>query len=277
MEKTGYPMEDISHKLAVKLGLKLEQAVAELFEEETGKKVHRVNETVFHKKYDFLAANLDRKVEGEKAVLECKTTSAFRASEFKEDEMPGEYIFQCLHYLMVTGYDKAYLAVLIGNQDFKWITIDRDDQKLKDLEKREVAWWEKYIIRGVMPTEVMAQDDEALQTLYPHEKILQEIPLGDEASILFENLQAYEQDKFILEKEIDEAKNRLKQMIAENDCGTTDLYRATWKYQESIRVDSKKLKANHPKIYDKCSNKSSTRVFRWNPINKEAKQNGNSK
>ena len=61
--KTGQVVpDDISDKVYIKLGNKLEQTVAEFFMEETGKKVQRVNDTIFHPKYPFLGANIDRKV-----------------------------------------------------------------------------------------------------------------------------------------------------------------------------------------------------------------------
>ena len=272
MEKTGHPAEDISDKLQVKLGVKLEQAVADLFEEETGKKVHKVNETIFHPEYDFLGANIDRKVEGERAILECKTTSAWKAQEYKDGNMPAEYILQCLHYLMVTGYDRAYLAVLIGNQDFIYQTIERDDLKLKPLLEKEVAWWREHIVKGSMPTQIMAEDNKALQMLYPMETTTSLVQLADEASVLFEQLEAFEQDQFILEKKIDEAKNKLKAMIGNSEGCQTPMYQATWKKQSITTVNSKKLKEEKPEIFTAYSKSSSTRVFRWTNTSKKSKK-----
>jgi putative phage-type endonuclease len=88
--KTGQIIEeDISGKLPVRLGHKLEQAVAELFSEETGKKLHRVNETIYHPKYPFLAANVDRRVVGEKAAVEIKNVGAFRRDDWRDGASPG--------------------------------------------------------------------------------------------------------------------------------------------------------------------------------------------
>ena len=104
--KTGQIVpEDISQKIAVKLGNKLEQTVCELFTEQTGLKVRRVNETLFHKDYNFIGANIDRKIEGQDVILEAKTCSAFKAKEWGEDEIPAEYLLQCYHYLAVRFKD----------------------------------------------------------------------------------------------------------------------------------------------------------------------------
>ena len=83
-EKTGaLDEQNIDDKLHVKLGKRLEEVVAELYTEKTGKKVRRVNETLYHPQFPFLAANIDRRVVGEDTLLECKTTNSFKAKEFE--------------------------------------------------------------------------------------------------------------------------------------------------------------------------------------------------
>lgn len=167
-EKTGQIQpEDISEKLNVKLGVRLEDTVAELFCEATGFKVRRVNETMFHEKYDFLAANIDRRVVGDDSILECKTTSAWNAKQWEGEEIPQEYIIQVLHYLAVTGYSKAYISVLIGNQDFKWKEIRRDEKTINAIVEQEVKFWNEFIVPVVMPTRIMANDSETLFNLFP--------------------------------------------------------------------------------------------------------------
>ena len=121
-EKTEFvEPEDISGKLSIRMGNKLEDVVAEIFQEETGKKVHRVNETIYHPQYPFLAANLDRRVVGEDACLEIKTAGAWAAKDWEGEELPREVIIQVMHQLACTGKKVGYACVLIGgNQDFKW-------------------------------------------------------------------------------------------------------------------------------------------------------------
>jgi putative phage-type endonuclease len=162
--KTGaIAEEDISDRLPVKLGVRLEEAVAELFEEQTGKVVNRVNRTITHPQYDFLRANIDRKVLKEDAILECKTTSAWKAKEWDGEEVPREYVIQALHYLAVTGAAKCYVAVLIGNQDFKIKTVERDDKVIADLIRREVHFWNEFVLKNVPPSAA-----RPTKTLFPN-------------------------------------------------------------------------------------------------------------
>jgi putative phage-type endonuclease len=265
-EKTGQiEPEDISEKIAVRLGNKLEQTVAELFMEETGKKVVRVNEPVLHKDWPFLRAQIDRRVIGEDAILECKTCSAWKAKEWEGQEIPQEYILQCYHQLAVTGKAKAYIAVLIGNQDFKWKEIPRSEKVIDDIVRREVEFWEHFILAEVMPFQISANDSETLQALFPEAQAQTEKELADEANRLCEELDALHQDKKSIEGSIDQKENELKAMIGDFESGKTSLYTITWKNQKTTRIDTKRIKDEAPDIFEKYSKTTNSRVLRIRP------------
>ena len=141
-EKTGaIEPEDISEREAVRLGNYLEPYVAQRFTEITGKKVRRENYILKNSDYPWAHANVDRLVVGEKAGLECKTTSALNLKKFKNGEYPANYYCQCMHYMAVTGYEKWYLAVLIGNHDFRIFEIHRDEDEIAALMAAEEQFW----------------------------------------------------------------------------------------------------------------------------------------
>ena len=58
-------------------GDQFEEVVAKEFEKRTGKKVRRDRKHYKHKEYSFMVANIDRKVVGENAILECKTANQY--------------------------------------------------------------------------------------------------------------------------------------------------------------------------------------------------------
>ena len=98
---------------AMRLGRDLEEYVAKRFTEATGKKVQRENAILYNPDIPWAHANIDRRVVGEDAGLECKTCSALSMGKFKNGEFPENYYVQCMHYLSVTGCKKWYLAVLV--------------------------------------------------------------------------------------------------------------------------------------------------------------------
>lgn len=150
-EKSGkVEPEDISMKEAVRLGHELEPYVAKRFTEITGKKVRRENYILKNTDYPFAHANVDRMVIGERAGLECKTTSALSLGKFKGGEYPAVYYVQCVHYLAVTGLDRWYLCVLIGNQEVRIFTIERDEDEIKALMDTEAQFWAQ-VESGISP------------------------------------------------------------------------------------------------------------------------------
>lgn len=232
-EKTGKLNDEyISDRLYIKMGERLEQVVAELFTEETGKGVRRVNETIFHPQYPFLAANIDRRIVGEDSILECKTASGWKAKEWEENEVPQEYIIQCLHYLAVTGKKEAYIAVLIGgNQKFVYKKIERDEKLIQDIIAKEVHFWNTFIIPDVMPVQITKNDADTLYNLFPQEQEGKEIELNDDANILVESLQAMKQDAKVLDGQIAKTENELKALLKDNAIGKSGLWQVTWKEQ----------------------------------------------
>lgn len=74
-------------------------------------------------------------------IFEAKTTSAFKAGEW-EDSIPDAYQLQIQHYMAVTGYKAAYIAVLIGGNTFKWKCIERDDELISRLIQLESDFWQ---------------------------------------------------------------------------------------------------------------------------------------
>lgn len=270
-EKTGrVKPADIGDRLPVKLGLKMEQIVCELFTEETGKKLHRVNETIFHPQHNYLAANIDRRVVGEDAIFEAKTCSVRLSKEWQGDEIPPDYIFQCLHYLMVTGKQRCYLAVLIGNEDFKIKVIDRDEKLLTSLFQREILFWKDYVEADLMPLVVSYKDGDLISQLYPVGDENKEIVLGDDANMLIENLKAYEADYRNIEHLIDQKKNELKLMMGEAVRATTGINQIKWVNSQTSRLDGKALLEAHPDIHKQFYRSTPTRRFTYGPVKQEA-------
>lgn len=269
--KTGrVTPQEISDKICVRVGNKLEQTVAELFMEDTGKKLKRVNETIFHPKYKFIGANIDRLVVGEDAGFEAKTTNEFKNSAWREDEIPIEYLCQCLHYMAVTGKKTWYIAVLIGNSKFLWKKVEWDSQSINKLIKKEVYFWNTFVVPNIMPMQISSKDSSVLDRVFPKEKEKSIIELGDDAQKVCESLDSLQADYKVLEKEIEEQKNTLKGMLKNNEIGVTLKYRITWKTQKERRLDLEKLKIEHPEIYKKYAPGRDKRFLRISVI-KEAK------
>lgn len=264
-EKTGtVEPEDISEKLNVWLGNELEEVVAKKFSKDTGKKVHRVNDAYIHKNYDFIRCHIDRKVEGENAILQCKTASAWMAKHWEGEEIPQDYILQEYHELACTNYDRAYIAVLIGNNDFKIKVLERDEKIIKQIIAKEVEFWEKFVIPKTMPEAISAKDSDTLFKLFPEADLEGAVELGDKGARFIETLKANQADLKVLEDVIEQNKNELKKILGDNLAGKTSEWIVTWKNQITKKLDIDRMKKEAPEIYEKFSKEVPSRVLRIN-------------
>lgn len=267
--KTGeIQEEDISGLLPVKVGTKMEAVVAELFEEETGKKVRRVNETLYHPKYPFIAANIDRRIVGEDALLEIKTAAAWRQKQFEDDQIPPDALVQVYHQLAVTGLPKAFMCVLIGNQDLKIKEIKRDESIINDLMRREAMFWNDYVIPRIMPQVITKNDGETLAQLFPRADDGPEIILTDEANQMVEALHGFKADIKNLEGLKDKTENELKLLLGSAACGATSLYQIQWTNSQRSRLDGTALEKELPHIHALYYKSKPERRFSYKAIKK---------
>ena len=125
----------------------LEEIVAQEFTKRTGKKVRKKNKMLRHPEHDFMLANIDRMVVGERAFLECKTTSAYNYKEWEGDNIPETYMLQIQHYMAVLDYEYCYIACLIGGNNFVWKIVERDNgsNNHRGEQTKGLKWITKYL------------------------------------------------------------------------------------------------------------------------------------
>ncbi|WP_205180234.1 YqaJ viral recombinase family nuclease [Siminovitchia thermophila] len=264
LEKTGQITPESADNDAAYFGTLLEDLVAKEFEKRTGKKVRRRNAMFQHPEHDFILANVDRMVVGEKAVLECKTASAYRLKEWESEEIPEEYIVQIQHYLGVMGpeYKKGYFAVLVGGQKFIWKEIERDDELIEMIFAAEVDFWNNHVLAEVEPPlDGSSAAEKFLKERYAKADTEKSIDLKAEYKPKIDRLLEVKETLEILKKEKLEIENQIKNELKDATFGFVQNYRAEWKQIISNRVDTKKLKSEFPDIYQKVVKQSITRRF----------------
>lgn len=253
LEKTGQvEPEDLSEKESVQWGIRLEPLVAKDFEEKTGKKVRRAG-MMQSLSYPWLLADVDRLVVGEKAGLEIKTTNAFAAKEWDDNNVPNSYYWQCQHYMMVTGLPKWYIAVLIGGQHFRQKEIPRNDELIAELFEAEEKFWNVNVKQGIMPDiDGSESTKEAIDGQFSGGEYTP-IELPYEAATILELLDNFRGQEKDVKAKIQEQKNKLMLMLGDNEVGMIGDRKVTYKTTKGrITVDSKKLKAEYPEIYTAC-------------------------
>ena len=262
LDKTGQLPHQEAREAAY-WGTQLEPFVRAEFTKRTGIEVCHKSELLQSEEYPFMLANLDGVCEVPDVgtcIFEAKTASAYKAGEW-EDTIPDEYQLQIQHYMAVTGYAGAYIAVLIGGNTFRWKFVERDEGLISMLIELEAAFWNH--VQDLTPPPLDGSDASTrfLSERFPNGKPKSQITLPDAASALLAQYDdACEQLEIVTEQK-HKAENLLKEMMGENEVGTAGGRVITWKSVSQERLDSKTLKAEHPTLYKKYANKSSYRRF----------------
>ena len=244
-------------------GAQLEAIVRAEFTKRTGIEVTKPAVILQSEEHPFMLANLDGTCEIPDigtCIFEAKTASAYKAGEW-EDTIPDEYQLQVQHYMAVTGYAGAYIAVLIGGNTFKWAFIERDEELISMLIELEAAFWNH--VQDVTPPPLDGSEASAkfLSERFPDSVPKSQIALPDTAvDLLAQYDEACEELEAVTERK-QKAENLLKQMMGDNEIGTAGDRVITWKSVSQERLDSKTLKAEHPALCKKYTNKTSYRRF----------------
>lgn len=244
-EKTGR-VPGFEGNLATEVGTFLEEFVAQKFAHETGKKVRRVNQSFFNSDYPWAIANIDREIVGEDAGLEIKTTSELNLKKFKGGEFPENYYVQCVHYLSITEKKRWYLAVLVGNKEFLWFTIERDEAEIEALMTAERDFWE--LVKTDKPPAVDGSQatPKAITTIYT-ESNENAVDLFGQMPDLVQYIAIQNQIKE-LEKQQEAHANRIKAFMGSSGFGENDRFKVSWKTQSRNNFDRKRFAAEHPEI-----------------------------
>lgn len=242
-------------------GRDLEEYVARRFTEATGKKVRKSNYLYRSTDHQFMLANVDRLIVGESAGLECKTASAWNENKWQDGSVPDHYVIQCQHYMAVTGMKKWYIAVAILGRDFKWKTIERDDDLIKNLQVIEADFWNNHVIPKVLPDpDGTAIYDDILENYFHNVRKEHTVVLTGHDDEIRRRLELDQLMKK-LETEKRQIDQSLKLYIGENEYGVSNSYKLSWSGVSKTGIDTSRLKKEKPEIYEEYKKVTEYRRF----------------
>ena len=258
---------------AMRLGTDLEAYVAERFCEKEGKKVRNDFFMYADDEYPFITANVDRRIVGENAGLECKTMGSFSGYNLESGEVPSHYYCQCQHYMMVMGFDCMYLAILVLQRGLYVIKIQRDNDFIKSLREAEIDFWTNYIEKNVIPpADGSDASMDTLKELYGEKAV-------KDSEILIPGLDQMIRDYKAMaemEKEYKERKaaiqGKICTILGSNEVGIGNDFGCSWKPQGKSTYDMDAIMAAFPNVnFDKFKKTSTYRVFRTKQMKKGTK------
>ncbi len=259
--------EPVEQSEAMYWGKKHEQTIAERFSEDHGVKLMAYKKRYHSKKCPFFSCELDRIIVSSDTVVECKSVTAYKAKEWggSDTEMPSYIIAQVMAQLGLSERKSAWVACLIGGNDYREKFITFDAEFYNSIEEKAIEFWS--MVESNTPPMVMLGDDDAILALHPkNNEEVQSIEEMNASIALLQETKAHiktlEDEKGILEV-------KLKEVIGSNLGVKTSKYLATWKEQKSSRVDIDAMKKDG--VYEGYLKQGSTRVLRIALNKKEGK------
>lgn len=264
------PLEDNE---AMRQGRDLEDYVARRFAEASGLRVRHEYSMLRSVDHPCMLADIDRRIIGERAGLECKTSRDITMARYRNGEYPMEYYCQCLHYLAVTGWDCWYLAVLVYGTDLLIYKICRDEvmDDIEALIKAEEAFWQNHMVLDQPPApDALDSTAAALGSVYPHEDGTT-VCADQDADQALTDLAALKAQRRSIDRQIIERENQIKAAMGDAEVLAGTSVSATWRSSERTTISKDKLLKGYPNInMDTITDRNIQRRFAI----KEDKSNG---
>lgn len=141
LEKTDLHAAPLPDNRFLYWGRLLEPLLIEEYCRRTGFEVEPLR-GIRSNKYPWMLGNLDGRIKGQPRLLEIKTAGIGAGwGDQGTDEIPTHYAAQIHHYLTLTEFDVADVAVLIGGSDFRLYRVARDNILSQELIEEEHAFW----------------------------------------------------------------------------------------------------------------------------------------
>lgn len=269
-EKTGVVKRTVEDNDKMLWGRILEPIVKQHFQEVTGYEVKEVPQILACAAYPFLTANLDGIciVDGQPCVIEVKTTSF--SGDWEDAGCPIEYYLQCQHYMFITGMNAAYLAVLIGGSDFRFVKIDRKDELINAIESKAINFWNTNVLKNIPPAP-SSTDNELMAKIYPSND--NTIVLHNDYTALLEELEGVKQLEADVKKQRDELEAKLKMILGEAKANgaTCGDWKISWKESSRSTFDSAVAKSLlSAEQVAQCSKVTTSRTLRISKVKPKA-------
>lgn len=231
-QKTGLvpPLED-NQKL--RLGRRMEKVIADEYELLTGRKVRRVENTVYrHPELPELGASPDCLCIEEERGVEFKNVGQYAMDGWGDegsDQIPTHYLIQVQTYLEVLNLPVWDVAAMMAGQEVRLYTVERNTTLGAEIRRVVKTFWGDHIATG-NPPPVDASDTASLwlKEKFPKNRTPLRVAEPHEAKLL-EDLRDVRAALAKLENREKELTNLLKLAIGEAEGFTAECGSVTWK------------------------------------------------
>lgn len=273
----------------LEMGHLLEPIAAYWYEQKTGNAVENDTYLYQHAAHPYALANFDRRFtrasDNEKGILECKSCSYHKASDWADDAVPLYYELQLRFYLAVADVNIGAFSAIWGNNPENDLAIPDliRDQVKEDMifEKLDEWIWslehdKPPTMDGVAPNlalsslaKIYGSSQPALPTIEFSSKFE---PSLRKIAALQGEISNRKSEISKLEQEVEAHSVRIAEVMKAHEHGvletTRDKLLIDFVTRTSRRTDSKKLKKEHPDIYADVLKVSESRSLKVSVVSK---------
>jgi len=259
LDKTGRATDE-DENAAMRWGKLLEPAMRTAFTEDTGIAVHSAGlQQSTTRPWQLLSPD---GITADGGLFESKT-AGWRVAKDWDDQVADHAEVQVQHGLAVTGLTHAWVVALIDGRDFRVHRVNRDDELIRVLTDMEETFWTGHVLADTPPgMEATALD--AVKGQYP---IADEsaVPVVAPAARVDPLLAEYRAGKAAEKAGKDRAATAeaaLRLLLGDATAlAVGDRTVATCRPVTTRRLDSKRLRADHPGLADTYTNPTTHRRF----------------
>ena len=270
IKKVRMKPKDKPNPLQLEMGHLLEPIAAHFYAQRTGDTVTDDTNMYQHADFPYALADIDRRItrkaDGEPGVLECKSCTYHKASDWADGAYPLYYEFQLRYYLAVMDVDFGAFSALWGNNpdyDLATPSLIRDRAK-EDMIFERLDQWIWSLRHDKPPNMTEVEPKLALESLAricgPSQASLPTIEFQKKKKKSLRGIATLQDENTALgqqikdnEKKIMAHSVRIAELMKAHEHGvlttTKDKLLVDFVTKTTRRVDSGYLKKEHPSIY----------------------------
>jgi putative phage-type endonuclease len=274
-EKGGYEEPETER---MRWGKRLEQAIAEGFEEDTGVATLVPSGTFQSIEHPWAVANPDRWGLRDGVIVgpvELKNKTEYLADRWEDvDEAPHQPAVQAHHYRGVCGHKGSWVVALVGGNRLRVFWQEANPELTAEMFRLGGEWWERHIVEGARPkADGLKRTTDFLAALYDVKpEQVAEVEVTEARALRLKYASLKDQTK-ALEEQLTEVTNLMRDSAGEAEVvksgkGVAWSWKANGafkkrefreaepemaaKYTHTVEeIDTDALAAEHPEIYAK--------------------------
>ena len=181
----------------------------------------------------------------------------------EEGDLPDAYYVQLQWYLAVSELPRAWAAADTGDDSLTVVPVRPNERVQQKLIADAAAFWRDHVEAGVAPApDGSGHDAEALARMWPDTIPDPPVTIEDElANLIVSDYLAHSFKAKEHGAAADKAKQQLQALMGEYEKAVVGSWLLSWKKSTQKRIDTKRLRAEHPDLADQLTKLVESRRF----------------